>query len=341
MKFAIYVGLFVALFVLNAWVESTSSRRTNAVMVTAAQEFLASLDEGQRTKATFALTDAERLNWHFIPRERKGISFKAMTPAQRQKARELLRHGLSTDGLGKTNNIIELENVLRELGGNPSVRDPELYFFSVFGTPSQQQPWGWRFEGHHLSLNYTFANGDAVATAPAFMGANPAEVRSGSKRGLRALAAEEDLARAFMSSLTAAQRTAVTIAAQAPADIITMNNAEVRPLSPAGIPIAQLDGPQRERLMRVVDEYLNRMHGAIAQQRRARLQRSDLDQITFAWAGSIERGQPHYYRIQGPTFLIEYDNTQNDANHIHSVWRDFQGDFGRDLLREHYRQFDH
>ena len=341
MKLVSYLGLLAIVLVLNAWVEGASKRRTNAVMVTVAQEFLASLDEGQRAKAQFALADAERLNWHFIPRERKGISFKEMTQAQRAKAHELLRQGLSAGGLAKTTSIIELENVLREMGGNPNVRDPELYFFSVFGKPSEREPWGWRFEGHHLSLNYTFANGDVVATAPAFMGANPAEVRSGSKQGLRALAPEEDLARALVVSLTQAQRSVAIISAEAPRDIVTMNNLDISPLTPAGIAIAQLDGSQREKLVRVIDEYLDRMQGAIARERRVRLQRSDINQITFAWAGSIERGAPHYYRIQGPTFLIEYDNTQNNANHVHSVWRDFNRDFGRDILREHYREIEH
>jgi hypothetical protein len=231
--------------------------------------------------------------------------------------------------------------VLREAGGNPAVRDPDLYYLSIFGTPSTASPWGWRTEGHHLSLNFTIANGTTVATAPAFFGANPALVRSGTRQGLRALAAEEDLARELVASLRPEQRGVAVVATEAPRDIVTGNAVEVDALSPAGISVTALDDAQTALLLRIIDEYLARMADELADERRARLAVTDFSAVTFAWAGSIEQGEPHYYRIQGPTFLIEYDNTQNDANHIHSVWRDFAGDFGRDLLREHYRGAPH
>lgn len=307
------------------------------VMARAASDFLAELSPEQRARASFSFADAERLNWHFIPRERRGLPLKDMTEPQRAAARRLLQAGLSQRGFLKVTTIIELELVLRELGGDPAVRDPELYFFSVFGSPSPPGPWGWRVEGHHVSLNFTVVRDSLVATAPAFLGANPARVPSGPRQGLRALAAEEDLARDLMQSLDAEQRAAAVIAAEAPRDIITGNAGQIDPLSPVGIPVARLRPDQAARLVRLLDEYLDRMAADLAAARRARLAESDLDRITFAWAGSIEAGQPHYYRIQGPTFLVEYDNTQNGANHIHSVWRDFAGDFGRDLLREHYR----
>ena len=309
-------------------------------MARAANTFLAALDRGQRDSAQFDFADEERLNWHFVPRARRGIAFKTMTTPQRELARALLQTGLSQRGYLKANTIIELELVLREMGGSPTQRDPEQYFFSIFGTPGSAN-WGWRFEGHHLSLNFTIGAEGIVATAPAFFGANPAEVRTGSRAGLRALAAEEDLARALITSLDATQRAAATIAETAPSDILTMNRPRVDPLSPTGIPASRLNPAQTAQLRRVIDEYLSRMADDIAARRRASLERSDFAQVTFAWAGSIERGQPHYYRIQGPSFLIEYDNTQNNANHIHSVWRDFAGDFGRDLIREHYESADH
>jgi hypothetical protein len=236
---------------------------------------------------------------------------------------------------------MELEIVLRELGGNPAVRDPELYFFSVFGTPSTEQPWGWRAEGHHLSLNFTVVNGTLVATSPSFFGANPANVPSGSRQGLRVLGAEEDLARELVRSLRPDQRAIAILETEAPRDIITGNAAQVDPLSPAGLSVERLDATQRALFVRVIDEYLARMADDLAATRRARLETTDFGQVTFAWAGSIEPGQPHYYRVQGPTFLIEFDNTQNNANHVHSVWRDFEGDFGRDLLRDHYRDAPH
>jgi hypothetical protein len=306
-------------------------------MVRAAEAFLGSLTPEQRGKTTFAMDDAERLNWHFIPRERRGLPFKEMTEPQRQLARRLLQTGLSQRGYLKAQTIIELELVLRELGGDPNVRDPDRYFFSIFGTPSTSQPWGWRMEGHHISLNFTVANDALIATAPAFLGANPANVKSGSRQGVRALAAEEDLGRELIKKLDESQRATAIILAEAPRDIITGNAAQVDPLNPVGISITQLNREQSDLLKRLIDEYLNRMAPDIAAARRAKLERSDFSKVTFAWAGTLEVGGPHYYRIQGPTFLIEYDNTQNNANHIHSVWRDFAGDFGRDLLRDHYR----
>jgi hypothetical protein len=223
------------------------------------------------------------------------------------------------------------------MGESPTFRDPELYYFSVFGTPSRTAPWGFRAEGHHLSLNFTLVRDTLVATAPAFFGANPAEVRSGARRGLRALAHEEDIAREFVMSLDERQRARALISTRAPRDIVTGNAASVEPLSPIGIRVTELRPEQAAILVRLLDEYLGRMAEPLAARRRASLERTDFRAVAFAWAGSTRRGEPHYYRIQGPSFLVEYDNTQNDANHIHTVWRDFGGDFGRDLLREHYR----
>jgi len=331
---------FLPLAALLAF-DSSVIRTSPEEMARAAGAFLSSLGADQRAKATFQFGDAERLNWHFIPRERRGLPLKEMTEAQRTRARALLESGLSQRGVLKVNQIIDLENVLRELGGNPATRDPDLYYFTVFGTPSAEAAWGWRVEGHHLSVNFTVARGMYVATSPAFFGANPAEVRTGSRQGLRPLAAEEDLARELVTSLSGEQRGAAILATEAPRDIITSNANEVDPLSPAGIAVTQLSAAQRAMLVRLMDEYLNRMAQDLAAARRAKLETTDFDRVTFAWAGSIERGQPHYYRVQGPTFLIEFDNSQTQANHIHSVWRDFDGDFGRDLLREHYRDAPH
>ncbi|MEX2282515.1 MAG: DUF3500 domain-containing protein [Gemmatimonadota bacterium] len=329
----------LTLLVLAIGAERLESERPSAAMARAATDFLASLSPAQRDTAQFDFADAERLNWHFVPRVRRGLSFKEMTEPQRAAARRLLQTGLSQKGYLKAQTIIELENVLREMqpAGSNIVRDPELYFFSIFGTPSATDAWGWRFEGHHLATNFTVIRDSIVAWAPAFFGANPANVRTGPKQGTRALAAEEDIARELVTSLDAAQRATATIAAAAPRDIVTMNNNQIDPLSPVGIPGTQLRAAQSALLMKLIDEYLDRMAPDIAAQRKAHLARTDFGKVTFAWAGEIEVGKPHYYRVQGPTFLIEYDNTQNQANHIHSVWRDFNGDFGRDLLREHYR----
>jgi hypothetical protein len=311
-----------------------------AELAAATEAFIASLRPEQRQKAVFDFADAERINWHFVPRPRRGLPLGEMSPDQQERARRILRTALSQRGYLQASTIIELELVLREMGQEPTFRDPELYYFSVFGTPGQA-PWGVRAEGHHLSLNFTVVGDSLVATAPAFMGANPAEVRVGSRAGLRALAAEEDLARELVSALDGNQRAVAVIANATLGDIVTGAAAQVEPLSPIGIRVTELNVEQRRLLVGLIDEYLGRMAEPLAARRRAALEKTDFGEVAFAWAGSLERGQPHYYRIQGPSFLIEYDNTQNSANHIHTVWRDFDGDFGRDLLREHYRDARH
>jgi hypothetical protein len=312
-----------------------------ADMLQAAQAFLASLTPEQRAKTLFQFEDAERLNWHFVPRARRGLPLGEMSAEQRGLAHGILRAGLSQRGYLTASTIIELELVLRELGENPAVRDPGLYYFSIFGTPSRDEPWGFRAEGHHLSLNFTLVRDSLTATAPAFFGANPAEVRRGSRQGLRALAAEEDIGRELVLSLDRRQLDDALIASSTPRDIVTGNAARVEPLSPVGIRITELRPDQAAVLIRLLEVYLGRMAEPLAAQRRAALERSDFSEVTFAWAGSTRPGEAHYYRIQGPSFLVEYDNTQNAANHIHTVWRDFDGDFGRDLLREHYRNAPH
>jgi Protein of unknown function (DUF3500) len=262
-----------------------------------------------------------------------------MNEEQRRLARELLKTGLSQSGYLTATAIMDLETVLREIeqraGSGNMARDPMRYFFSVFGTPSSREPWGWRVEGHHLSLNFTIVNGTMVAGSPSFFGVNPAEVREGPKKGLRILASEEDSARALLMALDAHQRLQATITNVAPNEIVTSNKVDINPLAPLGISAAVLNAEQRQLLMRLLESYTSAMATYIADERTERLRKAGVEKIAFAWAGEAEPGKKHYYRVQGPTFLIEFDNTQNDANHIHSVWRDFNGDFGRDLLREH------
>ena len=312
-----------------------------AGMVEAADAFLASLEPEQRSKALFEFEDAERLNWHYVPRARRGLPLGEMSAEQQALARGILRAGLSQRGYLAASTIIELELVLREMGENPAFRDPGLYYFSIFGTPSHAAPWGFRAEGHHLSLNFTLVRDSLIATAPTFFGANPAEVRLGSRRGLRALADEEDLGRELVLSLDDRQLASALIGVRTPSAIVTGAAARVEPLSPVGIRVTELRPEQAAILVRLLDVYLGRMAEPIAAQRRAALERADLREVAFAWAGSTRPGEAHYYRIQGPSFLVEYDNTQDRANHIHTVWRDFDGDFGRDLLREHYRNAPH
>jgi hypothetical protein len=323
--------------------EAIARQRLALAMAEGANAFLASLTQEQRAKAAFRLEDGQRKEFYFVPRARFGIPLKDLSEQQRQLAFAFLRTGLGADGYRKATSIIDLEPVLFELEGKERIhpRDPQLYYLSLFGTPSARTPWGWRFEGHHLSLNVTVVRGELISTTPLFMGSNPAQIPRGPRQGFRALAEEEDEGRALIQSLDAEQRTVAIIQEKAPSDILTMNRPQVEPLVPVGLTATRMTPAQKAQLTRLIDVYLARMPNDLAAERRAKLQAAGLDQVSFAWAGGIEKGDYHYYRVQGPTFLIEYDDTQNNANHIHSVWRDFTGDFGVDLLREHYQQQPH
>ena len=320
-----------------------AAERSSANMANAATAFVNSLTPEQRKQAAFAFNSDERVHWNFIPTEafpRNGLTVKEMTEAQRKLAHDLLKAGLSQRGYLTATSIMDLETVLGDLeqrgrSAEGMRRDPVRYYFSVFGTPSAKQTWGWRVEGHHVSLHFTVVNGTLVASSPAMFGSNPAEVPDGPKKGTRLLAAEEDGARSLLIALDATQRTKAVINSVAPNEILTTNKLDINPLSPVGITADALTASQRDQLMRLIEVYTGFMADDIAADRMARLKKAGLEKIAFAWAGEPERGKKHYYRIQGPTFLVEYDNTQNNGNHIHSIWRDFTGDFGRDLLREH------
>ncbi len=328
-----------------------AAERSSSAMATAATKFVAALTPDQRQQASFAFNSDERLHWHYIPVEtfpRKGLLVQSMNESQRKLAHDLLKAGLSQRGYLTASSIMDLETVLgaleatgRSVEARPMVRDPERYFFSIFGTPSAKDTWGWRVEGHHVSLHFTVVNGTLVASTPSFFGSNPAEVRDGPKKGLRILGPEEDAARALLQSLDASQRAKAILDAKAPNDMLTMANVDITPLSPTGVAAEAMTATQRDLLMKLIDVYTGYMASDIAADRQARLRKAGVEKIGFAWAGETERGKKHYYRVQGPTFLIEYDNTQNDGNHIHSVWRDFDGDFGRDLLREHLKSTPH
>jgi len=312
-----------------------------ARMHQAAETFLNSLSFEQRHAACFEFEDAERFDWHYVPRSRSGLALKDMTADQQALAREFLKTGLSRGGFWKSTTIMKLETVLRKLESDRMDRDPEKYYFSFFGLPSENGTWGWRLEGHHLSLNFTVVNGRLLASTPRFFGANPAKVPVGELSGLRILAAEENLAWKLLGSLNPEQKQKAVFREQAYGEIVTGNAEMVSPLKRVGIAAAALDGVQMDTLVRLIDEYVSALTPEIAGRRSEAVRSSGLPQIHFGWAGALEPGRPHYYRIQGPAFLIEYDNVQNGANHIHTVWRDFKGDFGRDLLRDHYLNAQH
>lgn len=322
---------------------ASSGHEAGKQMAEVANLFLSVLTPEQKAKASFAFEDEERINWHFIPRVRKGLPLKEMTPQQELLAHALLNTGLGFRGAAKASTIMSLEEVLYQIeGGNEATRaavrekrDPEKYFVSIFGQPSAQGTWGWRIEGHHLSLNFTIRDGQLLRASPTFFGTNPGEVRQGNLTGLRVLGKEEDLGRDLFKSLDAEQTKQALVDVIAPKEMITAAEKRVTFLQPAGLSNEAMTASQKTMLKAVITEYTDRVRPEIAAELWAEIEQSP---IFFAWAGGKERGEPHYYRIQGKSFLIEYDNVQNEANHPHSVFRSFEGDFGRDLLAEHHKE---
>ena len=320
--------------------EAYQAERAVDVMAQAARALLASLSDPQRSAATFPFDSDERSRHHFIPTEvfeRHGMVYRDMDSRQKVRALDLLRSGLSQDGYLTAQQIMEVEGILGILEGEGGQfeRDQEGYWVSVFGTPEPAGTWGWRWEGHHLSLHFTVVDGALTVSTPTFLGANPATVPSGPRRGIRALKAQEDTARELLGSLDASQRERAIFDDVAPTNVVTGAELVVNPLDPIGIPGSALSSRQRDLLMAVIDSYVGLMADDIAALRRAAVERGGLDDTWFAWAGPTGRGEVAYYRVQGPEFLIEFDNTQEDPNHIHAAYRDFDGDLGRDVLREH------
>ena len=311
--------------------------------------FLGTLNDEQKAKVMFEFDAEERENWHFIPRERLGLPLKQMTPQQRLLAHALMSTGLNHSGMRKAVTIMSLEEVLWQMEGQDQPepkrstvrekRDPEMYFVSIFGQPTNQGIWGWRVEGHHLSMNFTVHDGRLVRATPSFFGSNPGEVREGPLSCLRVLGVEEECGRSLVKSLTPEQLAKAKFSDEAPKEMLTAADRQVNPLEPAGLSEAEMTVGQQAMLHRIIREYLERLRPEIADEAWAEIE--ETGGVHFAWAGGLERGQPHYYRVQGATFLLEYDNVQNEANHVHCVWRDFDGDFGRDVLAEHYQKDKH
>jgi len=347
MKFAKFaaVGLSLAAGAAGALLASSADAAREADKINAAataNAFLKSLPKDLRTAASFPIDSPERLAWHYIPKERVGVSLLKLDVPQSELLGPLLATVLSPEGLLAARGVMKHENILRrvetEAGvANASRRDPGLYYTAVFGKPSASAPWAWRFEGHHLSINVTELPGEAPVIGPLFMGANPARVLSGPNAGFRLLAAEEDLGREMIRMLPAPRRQTAMIRDTAFSEIVTGNDPKVQKLELAGLAAADMSAEERAQLRRLIDLYVGRMNADSAKEALARLERAGFEKVRFAWAGGTESGQPHYYRIHGPTLLIEYDDTQNEANHIHTVYRDLERDFGGDALRAHYR----
>ena len=310
-------------------------------MSEACARFLDSLSADQRQKTTYEYMDGERIFWYYPPLNRHGLPLRDMDPRQRELALALMSTGLTDDSYQKARQIVDHEAVLgpleKEEGRISFVRDPELYYFTAFGDPNSDEPWGWRVEGHHISLNFSVWGDDIISMTPFFFGANPAEVRKGPKAGLRILGRREDLAFELMDSLDAGQRSKAVLYDKAPYDILTYNSSKVSLPAEEGLPASKMSETQRGILKALVSEYVTQVRQELAAERLAAVEEHGLGRLHFAWAGPVEAGSgnAHYYRIHGGDFVVEFDNRQNGANHIHSVWRDVENDFAQDVLREH------
>jgi hypothetical protein len=322
--------------VATAWANAAAAPSASA----AARELIEATAESARGKLMQPFSDVARSDWHYTPRSRTGVAWRDMNAAQRAATTRLLRSALTDSGLDKVRAIMALEIALRQLETFGSSRDPENYALVIFGTPSEQaQHWGFRIEGHHLSLHFTLQGDRHVATLPQFMGANPAVVPrdidpGGPRKGTRVLGREEDLARELLSSLNGEQRAAALFDTKPYGDIVTRNAKKLSPLSPVGVKLSELSPPRQAQLLALITALADHLRPELVEARLSRVRAGGLESIRFGWAGSLVPGEPHYFRIQSATFLIEFDNS--GGNHIHSVWRDFAGDWGRDLLSEHY-----
>lgn len=329
--------LLLCSFTAPALAQSLSSK---------AETFLNSLSEELRAKANFTLEDEERFNMNYVPLPRKGPTFHDFDEKQTEVAIDLLRSSLGKEGFRKSQEIMALEKVLRIIENNANDtmpdgkprRDPLNYHFSIFGKPSSKSPWGWRFEGHHLSLNFTSSDGKLSASTPSFFGTNPGIVTTTEQKGKEVLKEEASLGFELINSMGEEQLQIARFSEEAPRDVISMNNRKAVTLEPAGISYIALSEDQKEQLLRLLNVYLTTFEPDFEMRFWKRIRKAGIEKLSFAWAGSLQPGAGHYYRIQGPTLLIEYDNTQNGANHAHAVVRDLTNDYGADVLKEHYKK---
>lgn len=309
-----------------------------------ANAFLETLSEELKAEALFSLDDAERYNMNYVPLPRKGPTFHDFDREQKQAAVDLLTASLSKAGYKKTEEIRELEKVLRIIenddndkmpDGRPR-RDPLNYHFCIFGTPSPTDIWGWRFEGHHISLNFTSDDGNIVSSTPSFMGSNPGIVRTGEYRGKEVLKKESELGFELVNSLTRDQLKMAKFSEEAPYEILSENHRKVEGIEKVGIPYTELTPDQKKTFMQLLDVYIGNYIFEFSEIFRKKIMDAGIENLNFAWAGSLKEGVAHYYRIHGPMLLIEFDNTQNNANHVHTAVRDLTNDFAEDILKEHY-----
>ena len=328
---------------------SCSSQSTGNVsgdMSASAIKFLQTLSPTQKAKTQFAFDNEERYNWHYVPIDRKGIPLKELSAEQRKAGLNLLHSALSDTGFNKTIAIIQLEQVLREVENRPAnddYRNPEKYYFSIFGDPVSDSIWGWRFEGHHVAFNFSSKNNQLVSATPGFLGTNPAMVLSGPEKGKQILKDETELGFALLHSLDSKQIEKTIFHVKAPAEILTGDSRKAMINDPKGILYNELNNMQQKLFVQLLSIYIHRYTRLFAMGMMQEIESAGLNNLRFSWAGDQQPGigHPHYYRIQGPTIIIEYDNTQNNANHVHTVIRDLKNDFGGDELLKHYNKNKH
>jgi len=303
------------------------------------RSFLGTLSPELKSRAQYPFDDAERFTWNFVPIKRNGLTFYDFSDKQREAGMALLKSSLSEQGYQKAIAIIDLENILKVVekrGADDHYRDPMNYHFTVFGTPDMSRPWAWRFEGHHLSLNFTLLNGTIVSSTPSFFGANPGIVKEGESKGQQVLKQETNLGFDLVNAFSSDQLKTALISETAPAEIITGNTRKAVPLTPTGLSFKNMSATQQKIMLQLLDVYVQNYVFGFSSKLMEKIKKAGVENLSFAWAGSLKPGVGHYYRIQGPMLLIEYDNTQGNANHVHTMVRDLNDDFAEDILREHY-----
>jgi len=306
-----------------------------------ATTFLNLLDSEQKAKAQYSLDDKERFNWNFVPIQRNGVCFRTFTPQQRTAGLALLRASLSEQGYKKANSIMELENILREIEGrsmSDNYRDPLNYYITIFGTPSKEMPWGWRMEGHHLAINFSSVNNKIGSSTPTFWGSNPGIVPRGEEKGKEILKLETDLGFELCNSFSAEQKKKAILAEKAYPEIIMTNKIKAQSIEPMGLTYKEMNDSQQKLFLRLLEVYIRNYQLDFSNRLMAKVEKAGIENLSFGWAGGLSPGPGNYYRIQGPMLLIEYDNTQNNANHVHTAIRDLTNDFGEDILKQHYIQ---
>lgn len=324
--------LLLSTVVFFAAVQADDTVSPSARMLKSADQFLGQLSEDQKTQVLFGFDDPERLNWHFIPRERKGVGLWDLEGEALMAANNLVKSGLSNKGFEKILQVRSLEEVLYlfERGDEEQrrkKRHPHKYYLTIFGKPGTDSTWGWRFEGHHLSLNYTLKNGQIVSSTPEFMGANPGLIDAGPKRKLRVLGEREDIARSILKACPQKKMDTLWVSKTPPKEVRGPGVPQPIIGEPEGLSFAQMTTEQQNLLRKLIGQYLTAMPASVVNRRMKRISNDGMDSVYFGWWGGSELNEPHHYVVQGPSFVIEYNNVQNSANHVHAMWRNLDGDF--------------